>query len=241
MLTGDNDRVAAAAAAHGGLDGWRAGLLPHDKTEAVTSLRAEHGAIAMVGDGVNDAPALATADVGIAMGAIGTDVALETADVALMADDLAKLPQAIALSRRARRVIRQNIAMSVAAVAVLVTAALAGRLSLTAGLLLNEGTALFIIANALRLARPSRRDKEPAGQAATAETTLAAAGAETCCSPAVSAPAAAESPAYCAPAAGVPAAGDTPSCCSPATPAAEAPSPERVTSAQAGRSGRNDL
>ena len=179
MLTGDNDRVAAAAAAHSGLDGWRAGLLPHDKTEAVTSLRAEHGAIAMVGDGVNDAPALATADVGIAMGAIGTDVALETADVALMADDLAKLPQAIALSRRARRVIRQNISMSVAAVAVLVTAALAGRLSLTAGLLLNEGTALFIIANALRLARPSRRDKEPAGQAATAETTLAAAGAET--------------------------------------------------------------
>jgi Cd2+/Zn2+-exporting ATPase len=243
MLTGDNDRVAAAVAAHGGLDGWRAALLPHDKTEAVTSLRAEHGAIAMVGDGVNDAPALATADVGIAMGAIGTDVALETADVALMADDLAKLPQAIALSRRARRVIRQNITMSVAGVAVLVTAALAGWLSLTAGLLLNEGTALFIIANALRLARPSRRDKEPAGPTATAGTTLAAAVAETpeCCSPAVSAPAAAESPACCAPAAGVPAAADTPSCCSPATPAAGAPSPERATSAQAGRGGRNDL
>jgi Cd2+/Zn2+-exporting ATPase len=196
MLTGDNDRVAAAIAAHAGLDGWRAGLLPHDKTEAVMSLRAEHGAIAMVGDGVNDAPALATADVGIAMGAIGTDVALETADVALMADDLAKLPQAIALSHRARRVIRQNIAMSVAAVAALVTAALAGWLSLTAGLLLNEGTALFIIANALRLARPSDRDKELAGQAVRAGTTLAGAGAEPsgCCSPAVSAPVAAESP-----------------------------------------------
>lgn len=158
MLTGDNDRVAAAIAAGSGLDGWRAGLLPHDKTEAVTSLRAEHGAIAMIGDGVNDAPALATADVGIAMGAIGTDVALETADVALMADDLAKLPQAIMLSRRARSVIRQNIAMSVTGVAILVAAALAGWLSLTAGLLLNEGTALFIIANALRLAR-SRSDR----------------------------------------------------------------------------------
>jgi Cd2+/Zn2+-exporting ATPase len=158
MLTGDNDRVAAAIAARSGLDGWRAGLLPHDKTDAVASLRSEQGAIAMVGDGVNDAPALATADIGIAMGAIGTDVALETADIALMADDLAKLPQAVALSRRARSVIRQNIAMSVAAVAILVAAALAGWLSLTAGLLLNEGTALVIIANALRLARPSPRD-----------------------------------------------------------------------------------
>jgi Cd2+/Zn2+-exporting ATPase len=210
MLTGDNDRVAAAVAAQGGLDGWRAGLLPHDKTEAVTSLRAEHGAIAMVGDGVNDAPALATADVGIAMGAIGTDVALETADVALMADDLAKLPQAIALSHRARSVIRLNIAMSVTAVAVLVTAALAGWLSLTAGLLLNEGTALFIIANALRLARPLRQDVE---QTATA-------GAR-------SAPAVVEGAACCSPANGGSSAGESPACCSPATPAASAEASSR--------------
>ncbi len=153
MLTGDNNRVAAAVAAHAGLDDWRAGLLPHDKTKAVSDLRAEYGAIAMVGDGVNDAPALATADVGIAMGAIGTDVAIETADVALMADDLTKLPDAVALSHRARTVIRQNITMSVVGVAVLVSAALTGSLSLTEGLLLNEGTALFIIANALRLSR----------------------------------------------------------------------------------------
>jgi Cd2+/Zn2+-exporting ATPase len=230
MLTGDNDRVAAAIAAHGGLDGWRAGLLPHDKTEAVTSMRAEHGAIAMVGDGVNDAPALATADVGIAMGAIGTDVALETADVALMADDLAKLPQAIALSHRARSVIRQNIAMSVAAVAVLVTAALAGWMSLTAGLLLNEGTALFIITNALRLARVPRQGPE---QAATAETAseLATEEATMCCSPAISP---AESSGCCSSASGAPASGEAPSCCSQA-------SPGRVAPAQAGQGGAQEL
>ena len=208
MLTGDNDRVAAAIAAQGGLDGWRAGLLPHDKTEAVTSLRGEHGAIAMVGDGVNDAPALATADVGIAMGAIGTDVALETADIALMADDLAKLPQAIALSHRARRVIRLNIAMSVTAVAILVTAALAGWLSLTVGLLLNEGTALVIIANALRLARPLHQDAQT-GRAVQMDQTAAAGG--------MPAPAATQAPVYCSPANSGSSPEESATCCSSAT------------------------
>jgi Cd2+/Zn2+-exporting ATPase len=153
MLTGDNERVAAAIAGRVGIDDWRAGLLPEDKTAAIESLRREHGAIAMLGDGVNDAPALASAEIGIAMGAAGSDVALETANVALMADDLTRLPAAIQLARRALTNIYQNIAMSLATIALLVPAALLGHLSLTSGLLLNEGTALLIIANGLRLLR----------------------------------------------------------------------------------------
>ena len=156
MLTGDNERVAAAIAGQVGIDDWRAGLLPEDKTAAIESLRHEHGAIAMVGDGVNDAPALAVAEIGVAMGAAGSDVALETADVALMADDLTRLPAAIRLARRALANIRQNIVMSLATIALLVPAALLGYLSLTTGLLLNEGTALLIIANALRLLRETQ-------------------------------------------------------------------------------------
>jgi Cd2+/Zn2+-exporting ATPase len=160
MLTGDNDRVAAAIASQVALDDWHSRLLPEDKTDAVTRLRHRYGSIAMVGDGVNDAPALATADVGVAMGAAGSDVALETADVALMADDLRKLPQAIAISRRAMANVRQNIVLSLVVVAALVAAALSGRLSLTTGLLLNEGAALLIIANGLRLLR-RRGDQAP--------------------------------------------------------------------------------
>lgn len=154
MLTGDNERAAAAIAASVNLSEWRAGLLPEGKTAAIAALRRQ-GTTAMVGNGVNDAPALGTADVGVAMGVAGTDVALETADVALMADDLAKLPVAIRLARRALTVIRQNIALSLLSVLLLDVAALAGWLSLTTGRLLNEGTALLIIANGLRLLRRS--------------------------------------------------------------------------------------
>jgi Cd2+/Zn2+-exporting ATPase len=156
MLTGDNEPTAAAIARTLGIDDWRAGLLPEDKTAAVRGLRDRYGPIAMVGDGVNDAPALATADVGVAMGAAATDVALETADVALMADELGKLPEAVRLSRRAVANIRQNVALSLTTVAFLVVAAVSGWLSLTTGLLLNEGSALLIIANGLRLLGPGR-------------------------------------------------------------------------------------
>jgi Cd2+/Zn2+-exporting ATPase len=156
MLTGDNERVAAAIARQVGIDDWRADLLPEDKTAAIESLRREDGAIVMLGDGVNDAPALAVAEIGIAMGAAGSDVALETADVALMADDLTRLPAAIRLARRALANIRQNIVMSLTTIAALVPAALLGHLSLTTGLLFNEGTALLIIANGLRLLRDTQ-------------------------------------------------------------------------------------
>ena len=154
MLTGDNEATAAAIARTLGIDDWRASLLPDEKTAAIHDLIGRYGAVAMVGDGINDAPALATADVGIAMGAAGTDVALETADVALMADDLMKLPAAISLARRAMTNVHQNITLSLISVGFLVISALAGWLSLTTGLLLNEGSALLIIANGLRLLGP---------------------------------------------------------------------------------------
>ncbi len=163
MLTGDNERTAEAIARAVGITEWRSGLLPENKAAAVEALRRQHGTIAMVGDGVNDAPSMALADVGVAMGAAGTDVALETADVALMADNLAALPAAVRLARRTLANIRQNIALSLATVVLLVAGALAGWLSLTEGLLLNEGTAILIIANGLRLLRRAPSE-QPAGE-----------------------------------------------------------------------------
>ena len=156
MLTGDNTTVAKSTATDLGLDDYRAELLPEDKSAAVLELRETYGVIARVGDGVNEAPALANADLAIAMGAAATDVALETADVALMADELDRLPAAIRLSRRARNNIKINIALSLAIVAVLIVAALAGWMSLTTGLLLNEGSAALIILNGLRMLAPGR-------------------------------------------------------------------------------------
>jgi Cd2+/Zn2+-exporting ATPase len=152
MLTGDHPRVAAAIGQRLGITEVRAALLPEDKTHQIRTLRSD-GIVAMVGDGINDAPAMAHAHVAVAMGTAGTDIALETADVALMADDLTRLPAAITLARRTRRIVGENVTLSLATIAVLVTFALAGGFTITQGILLNEGTALLIIANGLRLLR----------------------------------------------------------------------------------------
>jgi Cd2+/Zn2+-exporting ATPase len=151
MISGDNQRVVDAVAAQLGIDEARGDLLPDDKVEAVRRLREEED-VAMVGDGVNDAPAMANASVGIAMGAAGSDVALETADVALMADDLSHLPFAVGLSRQTRRIIRQNLWIALGMVAILVPATLLG-LQIGPAVVLHEGSTLLVVGNALRLLR----------------------------------------------------------------------------------------
>jgi Zn2+/Cd2+-exporting ATPase len=153
MLTGDHEPAARAMAAALGIPEYRAGLLPEDKMAAVEDLRRRYGVLAMVGDGVNDAPALAAADVGIAMGVAGTDAALETADVALMADELPKIPFAIRLSRAAARNIRANIAFSLAFKAVFLVLAFLGLATLWMAVVADMGASLIVIANALRLLR----------------------------------------------------------------------------------------
>ena len=151
MLTGDNQGVGDAIGREVGVDTVLADLLPEDKVTAVQRLQREYGEVAMVGDGINDAPALAHATVGIAMGGAGTAVALETADVALMADDLDRLPFAVGLSRQARQIIRQNVVLSMVAIALLIVATVAGFLGIGWAVLIHEGTTLIVIANALRL------------------------------------------------------------------------------------------
>lgn len=154
MLTGDNERVAQAIASEVGVDEVHAALMPDDKVKVLKDLREKYGNIAMVGDGVNDAPALATASIGIAMGAAGTDVALETADVVLMADDLSKLPYVIRLSKKARRVVWQNITFSLAVIVLLIagTFGLFGpTLPLPLGVVGHEGSTVLVVFNGLRL------------------------------------------------------------------------------------------
>ena len=152
MLTGDNARTGEAIASEVGIDDVRAHLKPEDKSRLVAELAA-HGHVGMVGDGVNDAPALAAASVGIAMGTAGSDVALETADVALMADDLSKLTEAVRIGRRTRRIVAQNIALGLVIPAILVPGALIGVFTLPIAVLAHELSELAVIANGLRLAR----------------------------------------------------------------------------------------
>ena len=153
MLTGDNPATAKAIAETLGIDDFRAGLKPEDKIKAVEEIEKEHGAVAMVGDGINDAPALARATVGIAMGAAGTDAAIETANVALMADDLAKVPYAIRLGRKAKGISRQNIVFSLLILAVLIPFALIDIMTVAVAVLAHETSELLAVANGLRVAR----------------------------------------------------------------------------------------
>jgi Cd2+/Zn2+-exporting ATPase len=156
MLTGDTHRVAASVAQELKIDEYYADLLPHDKVTLIERL-ARQDAVAMVGDGVNDAPALAVSHLGVAMGAVGSDVALETADVVLMRDDLMRLPYLVDLAQRARRIVWQNIAFSLTVIVVLILSVFAITLPLPVGVVGHEGSTLVVVLNGLRLLRTGKK------------------------------------------------------------------------------------
>ncbi|RXT15259.1 heavy metal translocating P-type ATPase [Ammoniphilus sp. CFH 90114] len=151
MLTGDREGTAQVIAEQSGVDDFYAELLPEQKVEMVRKLKEKYGKVAMLGDGVNDAPALATATVGIAMGTTGSDVALETADLVLMNDDLEKIPSAIRLGKRAKSVIKQNIVFSLSVILLLIISNFAYELALPLGVIGHEGSTILVILNGLRL------------------------------------------------------------------------------------------
>ncbi len=153
MLTGDNKGIGNAVGKEVGVDEIKADLLPEDKVTLLKELLKTHGQVAMVGDGVNDAPALAHATVGISMGGAGTAVALETADVALMGDDLSKLPFAVGLSRAAQKTIRQNLYISLFVIALLVISTVSGFLGIGIAVIIHEGSTMVVVVNSLRLLR----------------------------------------------------------------------------------------
>ncbi|MDH4027835.1 MAG: HAD-IC family P-type ATPase, partial [Nitrospirota bacterium] len=154
MLTGDNQRVASALAGKTGIDEYHAGLLPEDKVKVIEKLTRKYHSVAMVGDGVNDAPALAAAGVGIAMGTAGSDVAIETADIALMHDDLSRIGYLVSLSRKTMFVVKQNIAVSIVIKASLTVMALLGLINLWVAVGIGDmGLSLAVILNALRLTK----------------------------------------------------------------------------------------
>ena len=171
MLTGDNERVARSIARQIGISRIHAALLPDEKAQIVRQLQRERGSVAMVGDGINDAPALALADIGIAMGGAGTDVALESSDVVLMGDRLERLQDAIQMSRRARQVVRQNIGFSLAVIALLILGVFALELPLPIGVLGHEGSTVIVVLNGLLslLVIPGVRQARN-GRRASAET-----------------------------------------------------------------------
>lgn len=161
MLTGDTRLVAESIGKATGIDEIHASLLPEDKLDAVTKLQRDGHTVAMVGDGVNDAPALATADIGVAMGAAGSAVAVETADIALMGDNLMKLPESISLAKRTVGVMRQNIVIALVTVVALLIGVFAGGVTMSLGMLVHEGSVLVVIVNAMRLLRNTQRAITP--------------------------------------------------------------------------------
>ena len=155
MLTGDDKRTAKAIAAKLGMTDVEAGLMPEQKLSAIKALKEKYGAVAMVGDGVNDAPALSSCTVGIAMGGAGTDAALETADVALMADDLEKLPYTIRLSRKALHIIKENIMFALGLKIIALLLIIPGWLTLWIAIFADMGATLLVVLNSLRLIKDS--------------------------------------------------------------------------------------
>ena len=176
MLTGDSEMVANSVAQQVGIDEVRAGLLPENKLEAVEQLQTQGHVVAMVGDGVNDAPALAVADAGVAMGAAGSAVAIETADIALMGDRLERLPESIKLAKRTVSVMRQNIVISMATVATLLVGVFLGGVTMAVGMLVHEASVLIVVGNAMRLMRNKSKKPAPiprlAGRSSYASDTL---------------------------------------------------------------------
>lgn len=177
MATGDAQRVARNVAAELGVDEVRAELMPEDKLTIVKDLQAQGRTVAMIGDGVNDTPALAQADIGVAMGAAGSPAAIETADIALMADKLPRLPYALGLAQRTVRTMRVNIAIALATVAILLLGVLLGGVTMSIGMLVHEASVLIVIAIAMLLLRPTlKKDKDKAdiSTADAAKETLSA-------------------------------------------------------------------
>jgi len=177
MLTGDTRLVAEAIGKAVGIDEIQASLLPEEKLEAVAAMQRDGHTVAMVGDGVNDAPALATADIGVAMGAAGSAVAVETADIALMGDNLMKLPESVSLAKRTVSVMRQNIFIALATVVALLIGVFAGGVTMSVGMLIHEGSVLVVILNAMRLMRNdqhstamTKTDRSPAANAQDTQT-----------------------------------------------------------------------
>ena len=153
MLTGDNPSTANTIAQQAGIDEARGNLLPEDKLAAIEQLQARHGPTAMAGDGINDAPALARAHIGIAMGATGTDTAMEAADIVIMNDDLRRIPETLRLSRRTRGILVQNIALALGIKAVFLVLAVAGDASMWMAVFADMGASLIVVFNGLRLLR----------------------------------------------------------------------------------------